>query len=268
MSALPIHFKTKNKRMKSTLLAALAAALPAISLATPVVAENFNSYTAGALTPATGWTGSANVSLFDVGTGSGGMSGEVLKFTGADNNTAATRTIAKQTGTVVVDLLLNFSAGSIDNNDFLGLWFGSYTGPNIGIKGNCGGDVSGCSADLFVRTTGVGGSFSTALVTGQTVELFAVLSKTGGSTNYNSYSLWVNPTANEKSSLTGADAVFTGNSGLSSFSQIGFRTANLDAGDVILVDNLSVNAVPEPSSFALAGLGLFAAFAARRRASR
>jgi hypothetical protein len=74
----------------------------------------------------------------------------------------------------------------------------------------------------------------------------------------------------DTSALGVADFVFdTGSSGLTSFSTIGFRTANLDTSpaDRLLVDNLRIGVVPTPGTLALLGLGLVAAgLASRRRA--
>ncbi|PZP33356.1 MAG: PEP-CTERM sorting domain-containing protein [Roseateles depolymerans] len=255
---------------------ALAALLAAAGSAQAglVASDSLNTATAGSLAGQAGgsgwagaWTGSNSVSVVDTGVADGSISGQALRFSGADNTSAATRALEGSISgaKVFVDFSLQFSAGSIDQNDFLGLWFGSYTGPNIGIKGNCDGAGNCNGADLFVRTTGSGGSFTTAMTVGTTYHLFALLEKTNGSSVYNRYSLWVDPTDAERSSLTGADAVFTGSSGLSSFSTIGFRTANLDAGDAVLVDALTVGELPEPATLALAGAGLLGLAAARRR---
>ena len=216
-----------------------------------------------------GWTLSSSASATTATAGDGAISGEALRFTG-NNDNAATRQLGQvvSASRVIVQFDLRFDAGTVDTNDFLGLWLGSSTGPNIGLKGNCDGAAAcnGNGADLFVRTTGTGGSFSTAIAVGQTYHLFGLLEKVNGSVNYNRYSLWVNPTGAEMAGLTGADAVFSENSGISSFSTIGFRSVNLDAGDAVLVDNLSISTVPEPATAALAGLALLGvALTSRRR---
>jgi len=61
-----------------------------------------------------------------------------------DSNTAYTYTLAEtQTGSFVLDFTFSFS-GKVQNNDFLGVWFGNanninegYKGPNVGFKANC-----------------------------------------------------------------------------------------------------------------------------------
>lgn len=218
---------------------------------------------------ASGWTTSSSVTAVTAGAADGAITGQALRFTG-NNDSAATRQLgqAVSASRVIVQFDLQFDAGTIDNNDFLGLWLGSSTGPSLGLKGNCDG-AAGCNgADLFVRTTGTGGSFSTPIVVGQTYHLFGLLEKINGAVNYNRYSLWVNPTGAEMAGLTGADAVFNGTSGISSFSTIGFRSVNLDAGDAVLVDNLNISTVPEPASVALAGLALLGVVATTRRRPR
>ncbi|XHS79511.1 PEP-CTERM sorting domain-containing protein [Burkholderiaceae bacterium UC74_6] len=246
--------------------------------ATPVASDNLNSATLGSLAGqntgsgwASGWTGSNNVKVVNALAADGAITGDALAFSGADNASAATRVLGSTISAshVLIDFNLQFDAGQIDGNDFLALWFGDSTGPNIGVKGNCDG-AAGCNgADLFVRTKGTSGSFSTAMTVGTTYHLYALLEKTGNSSVYNSFSLWVDPTADEMKNFSGADAVFTGASSISSFSTIGFRNANLDSNDVVLVDNLNISTVPEPSGIALAGIALLGLVAtSRRRAAR
>lgn len=241
------------------------ALVAAVSLTTAAHALPVLSSTDGS-----GWAlNSGATAVVNAGVADGTITGQALRITG-NNDNAATRSLGQaiSASRVFVQFDLQFDTGAIDNNDFVGLWLGNPTGPSLGLKGNCDG-AAGCGgADLFVRTNGTGGKFSTAMTVGDTYHLFGLLEKVNGSVNYNRYSLWVNPTGAEMSSLTGADAVFEANSGLSSFSTVGLRSVNLDAGDAVLVDNLNISTVPEPASAALAGLALLGVFATTRRRAR
>jgi hypothetical protein len=178
---------------------------------------------------------------------------------------------------VFVDFSVQFT-GTIDANNFLGLWFGydapgtsndkniagSHTdGPNIGVKTQVGS-----GADLFVRDTGTDASWLTGsnITPGQSYHLFGHLYKSAGSATYDRFDAWLNPTADEITSLTGADATSILNSGMTEINAFGFRSANLNQ-DAITVSGLTIQAVPEPSVLTLFGLGLVGMVAARRRQS-
>jgi len=263
--------------MRKTLTATAAALFTTVASAMPiaiVASDNFDSYSAGGAISgnnggsgfAGAWSGVNQTTVVATVPGADEpMSGNALQFTSPTDNNAAVRTLSSAiSSNVFVAFDFQFNGGVINNNDFLGLWFGNTTGPNIGLKANCG-NSSGCTADLFARTSGTNGSFSRNITIGETVSLLGYLEKVGGSSVYNRYSLWVDSDLSDVGALGAADAVYNGASSISSFSTMGFRTATLTSNDSLLVDNLQIAVVPEPGSLALAGLALLGLAAARRR---
>lgn len=189
------------------------------------------------------------------------------KITTNSDNIVSYKLPSAQTNGVMVDYTFSFT-GSLQDNDFLGFWFGNSQGPNFGLKANCGG---GCSNDLFVRDSGNNGVFlnSSNLTAGTQYHLMAYLHKTNGASFYNTIDMWLNPTADEMSSLTGADITSTDKvadrSAVSSLTTLGFRSANIDNGVALTVSGVSINAVPEPATVTLLGIAAAGLGLARRR---
>ena len=194
--------------------------------------------------------------------------------TPTSNNAVVLKSDTPYQNGVLVDFKLSYS-GTLGKNAFTVLWFNDssasegYKGPQIGLKTNCD---TGCSDDLFVRGKGTsGGEYfdDTNIeddVAGTSYHLYAYLYKSAGSKTYDSMSAWLNPTQLELKDLTTGQINLELTTGLTSFDTIGFRTANL-AGATVHINDLNINAVPEPGSVALMGLALAGLMVARRKRS-
>jgi hypothetical protein len=269
------------------ILAGLAfAASFSSALATPIASDDFQSYGTGDLNTLNGGSGSwtsawvasnTNATVVDPAIDLAGN--RALRLVG-NNDTAAYRSLTAFTGN---DLYISFlvqvpSGTSVDTNDFLSLWLengvpssSSTNRPNIGLKGNRG-DGSGTD-DVFVRTTGSSGSFvvGSNLSVDTTYHIVGHLYRSNPLGNYTNFDAWLDPSIGD---LAVPEASFVGNAGINQINRIGFRTANLEATDKILIDKLmlgtawnDVVTVSEPGMLALFGLGLFGLAAMRRRKS-
>lgn len=199
-----------------------------------------------------------------------------ISVTTNNNNVVAPQMLpATVSNGLLVDFSLVFN-GAIEANNFVGLWFGydapgstndrnlsgaHTSGPNIGLKTQLG-----AGGDLFVRNTGTGASWlaGSDITPGQSYRLFGHLYKSAGSETFDRFDAWLNPTASEIFSLTGADATSTLDSGMQSVNVFGFRSANL-LRDEITISGLRIQQVSEPGVLALAGLGLAGLMVTRRR---
>lgn len=255
--------------MKSLTLAVAASLLVTCGFASATTVTASDSFTtAGTIASQTGGQGWADAWKSNLtGTNTPVVANGKLEFR-KDNDNAATRKLnTTQKSDVIVDFNFQYT-GALGKNVFLGLWFGSSNGPNMGLKSNC--DTNGsCTDDMFARLGGSSGPFvvGSDLVEGQSYRMFGHLYKSAEGNSYDRFAVWLNPTAFEMSSLSNPDMLSKGASGLYAFDTIGFRTVNIK-GQVLTVDNLSINAVPEPGSLALLGLAMLGMAAVRGRKSK
>jgi hypothetical protein len=282
---------------RSLIAAALAAAAGLASSAasaSTVALENF-AYPVGNLHGRDGGTGwatawDADASSFDnvqstglthdVGGGTIGADGSgALRVTG-NNDEVAFRTIAPFDGdSLYVSFLFNLDAGAVDSADFLGLWFDNVTGgthntnrPNIGVADDANNEFfarfhSTVSGQVFLRSGGRVTADETYFVVGR------IFKSNGGAGNvYDRFSLWVNPGAWQSDT----PLVTAQGTGIASITHVGLRTANLDAGDALVFDELKLGttwndvvplAVPTPSA-AYAGIALLGLIPGVRLARR
>lgn len=167
--------------------------------------------------------------------------------------------------------LVTFSftyTGTLGNNDFFAIFFGTSDDPNFGLKANGGNNST--TSDVFGRMSGGSGTYikNSDLIAGTEYQVAGWLSKSGNSSgNYDTLKVWLNPTDSELVSLTDADITVKGDTGFASFSTVGFRTTNIDNGVTLTVGDINVSQVPEPGSLALMGLAAAGLGFARRRKS-
>jgi hypothetical protein len=264
--------KAMPRLLYGVLLVCAISVLGSLKSAGQVIAsDNFDSYSIGSLANGSnggsGWSGGwtvsgSNSSIVDMSValpGQGYLSGDLgLSFTG-NNNAPVVRNFSSQSGSVFVSYDFTLSSGSVENNDFVSMWFQTNqypSGPNIGFKGDQATNTAS-NFDLFTRTQGGNEVYGgPSLVVGETYTLVGQLFKSSGTGNYDHFALWVDPAYADSGS---PDATSTGDSGFSAVSSIGWRLVNLDTGDQALINNLKfgetwgdvVEVIPEPSTYAL-----------------
>lgn len=251
-------------KLSTSILAAVAfVATGAANAAIVTAADNFTNANSG-----TGWDSAWTLAPApNKKPAPAKIANGTLTFVGNDNNAASRDLATAQDADVLVSFTLQYS-GVLGANDFVGMWFNNWNGPNIGLKANCGDTKKGatCTNDLFVRTTGSDGYFLSGsdLVAGTSYEVFGRLYKSTEKNNnhYDRFDAWFKPTGSD---LISSIVTAKGNSGLTSFDKLGFRSANIDNNVSVSVDNLNVANVPEPGSLALMGLAMAGLAVAGRR---
>jgi len=159
-----------------------------------------------------------------------------------NNDLAAYRSIAddRRRRDVYVSMLVRFT-GTQNDNDFVALWFenaGFGAAPNIGVKMNDGTGVT--PEDFFARTQDNNHVSLVDIEPGRTYFLVGHLSKpnNGRFTVYDEFRLWVDPVS--LSTEPPEDAVSRGDSNITEFSRVGFRSVNLDSDDEVIIDRLRI----------------------------
>ena len=278
--------------MKTTPLVLIGAflAFSGSSHAAVIASDNF-SYSVGEIAGqngGTGWSGAWNgvaalTEVDDPGVPLG-YSAPGLAVNGGDralrvsgnNDNAVSRSLASQNANTIFVSFLVRTSGAFTSNDFGAFWFDNVaTGthlqaPNIGMKADGSGGL-----DFMSRLRLGNEVYSTASLANTSYLVVGRLSKSvaGPGSNYDRFALWVNPTTGEENT---PDANAVVGSNISSFNQIGIRTANLSSGEAFFFDSFlvatsyqeAIGAVPEPGTMTLAGVGALLLLFGRRRIVR
>ena len=258
---------------RQSLVLAIAAFLLASFAQAAVVAQETFTYPVGELNGQNGgigwgaaWTAATAVTeVVDPGVplsyavpGGGLVDGgnRALRIDGDNDNAAFRPPSAAFAGdSIFISFLMRVGTGTLQTNDFSSFWFDSITSgahttvPGIGLKTNRG-DGTG-PEDIVARIQlSANQFFSQNVAVGTTYFVVGRLFKSipGAGNTYDRFSLWVNPAFGDSGSPLGTSAD-TGT--LASFLDLGLRSANLDAGDTVLFDAVTLgtqwdDVVPPP----------------------
>lgn len=174
------------------------------------------------------------------------------EVTGDDSNLAFRPLASPQNGDSVYFSFLFFFNGAPDDNDFMTFWFdGSTTGahpdaPNIGMRINQG-DGSGPNDFFAGLNLGMNEVFAADISENPDINIYFVVGRLfksvpGAGSNYDRFSLWVNPAFGD-SGNPGVTSVGAGD--VSSFLNLGIGTANLEPEESIFIDEVRIGATWE-----------------------
>lgn len=273
--------RTAHRIFCAFLMAASVVGLTRSLSAGIIAADDFESYALGQLEPpsgsapygGSGWSASWNVldtdrarvqvvarsMVYSAGTVfvDGGL--RALQLRPGDDTASMVllgRPISTQTAPVYISFLLEAptvlgSTGGNTTDDFLQIGMDtSFANPRVS------GGISGVTPRFFARTTTNAANTTLGANVSPTTTYLMVLKFSGG---YNRADVYINPTSDVEGVHT-PTATYVGASGVSSLSDLIFRTARHETGlDWYYIDNVTVGTafadvvpVPEPAALALA----------------
>ena len=160
-----------------------------------------------------------------------------LQISGNSKTVASRDFDAAVSDEIYTAFLLHAEPGSsFEKNDFLTVWLGkadSVGAPSLGLKSNEGPK----RRDIMGRVTGPEEAYASHMVVGEVYYIVGRLYKEGGSSTYNRYDVWVNPSADEKAS---PDITAKGSIDYEEFTRMGIRTFNLQENDSFLLDSYMI----------------------------
>ena len=246
--------------------------------ATLIAWDDFESYVAGndliGGSGGDGWTGSWTGGAGDVTVESAIIPAQSLSMQVSDvgdTSNLIRRNFPSQTGTIYAGFQVRPS--SFEDDDFIQLYFSSGGNQDSALSGgirNVGGNP------FFARAGGIANNTdsSVSAIDDQTYQVVLRLARTGAShaSNYDRVDLFVDQLAEGI-----PNASTTGNSNTPSLDTFTIRTHFFEAGDFVGIDHLRIATtydealapvIPEPSPWALLGLGLILLRGLRFRMTR